>query len=57
MKRYIFYLLTAAIVFSTVTEVSAIPAFARKYQTSCATCHKVFPLLNPFEVAFKLNGF
>ncbi len=35
----------------------AIPAFARKYQTSCATCHSDYPELNDFGEAFKKNGF
>ncbi len=35
----------------------AIPAFARKYGTSCATCHNNFPELNDFGEAFKKNGF
>ena len=35
----------------------AIPAFARKYQTSCSTCHNNFPELNDFGEAFKKNGF
>jgi hypothetical protein len=35
----------------------AIPAFARKYQTSCLTCHTVFPRLNPFGEAFRRNGY
>lgn len=35
----------------------AIPAFARKYQTSCTTCHSNFPELNDFGEAFKKNGF
>lgn len=26
----------------------SIPAFARKYQTSCSTCHNNFPELNDF---------
>src|SRR5271157_6012848 len=34
-----------------------IPAFSRKYQTSCATCHNNFPELNDFGLAFKKNGF
>ena len=38
-------------------KASAIPAFARKYQTSCATCHNDFPELNDFGEAFKKNGF
>src|SRR5512141_698301 len=35
----------------------AIPAFARKYETSCQTCHTVFPKLNAFGTAFRLNGY
>ncbi len=35
----------------------AIPAFARKYQTSCMTCHVAFPVLNPFGKAFKASGY
>lgn len=36
---------------------SAIPAFARKYGTSCLTCHTVYPKLTPFGEAFRRNGF
>jgi hypothetical protein len=35
----------------------AIPPFARKYQTSCQTCHIDFPELNDFGKAFKDAGF
>jgi hypothetical protein len=38
-------------------KASAIPAFSRKYQTSCATCHSNYPELNDFGEAFKRNGF
>ena len=41
----------------TAPRVSAIPAFSRKYQTSCATCHSDYPELNDFGEAFKKNGF
>src|ERR1019366_8779430 len=53
-----------SIVFFTVLWIlvstpraSAIPAFSRKYQTSCATCHSNYPELNDFGEAFKKNGF
>ena len=36
---------------------SAIPAFARKYGTSCLTCHTVYPKLTPFGEAFRRNGY
>ena len=39
------------------TPSYAIPAFARKYQTSCTTCHNSFRELNDFGEAFKKNGF
>jgi hypothetical protein len=35
----------------------AIPAFARRYGTSCLTCHTIYPKLNPFGEAFRRNGF
>ncbi|MFQ6673347.1 MAG: hypothetical protein ACE5GH_01025 [Fidelibacterota bacterium] len=35
----------------------AIPAFARKYGTSCQTCHVAYPKLTPFGEAFRQNGF
>src|ERR1700740_1824390 len=38
-------------------KASAIPAFSRKYQTSCATCHSNYPELNDFGEVFKKNGF
>ena len=39
------------------TRAEAIPAFARKYKTSCQTCHIIFPKLNAFGEAFRLNGY
>jgi hypothetical protein len=41
----------------SVPRAEAIPAFSRKYQTSCSTCHTNFPELNDFGAAFKKNGF
>jgi hypothetical protein len=48
-------ILMAAVV--TVEPANAIPAFARKYHTSCTTCHDDFPHLNDFGKAFKDAGF
>src|SRR5713226_9642825 len=45
------------LVLGFVPRTSAIPAFARKYQTSCSTCHNNYPELNDFGEAFKKNGF
>jgi hypothetical protein len=36
---------------------SPIPAFARKYKTSCSTCHAAAPKLNVLGEAFRLNGY
>jgi hypothetical protein len=38
-------------------DAHAIPAFARKYRTSCSTCHAPFPRLTPFGATFAANGF
>ncbi len=35
----------------------AVPAFARKYKTSCTTCHTIFPKLTPFGEQFRRNGY
>ena len=40
-----------------VPSANAVPVFARKYQTSCQTCHIVFPKLNAFGEAFRLRGY
>src|SRR6202158_4206436 len=55
-------ILTAVVVvvglmLASVPKTSAIPAFSRKYQTSCTTCHSDYPELNDFGEAFKKNGF
>ncbi|MCH7657845.1 MAG: hypothetical protein IIB05_05950 [Bacteroidetes bacterium] len=55
MIRGVFF--TGLILFTLLIKTNAIPAFARKYQTSCVTCHSVYPKLNSFGVAFKLNGY
>ena len=40
-----------------VSNIDALPSFARKYQTSCSTCHYAYPKLNAFGKAFRNNGF
>ncbi|MEP0862277.1 MAG: hypothetical protein HRF52_12655 [Ignavibacterium sp.] len=39
------------------SEVLAIPAFARKYNMTCKTCHSPFPALKPYAEEFAANGF
>lgn len=45
------------LLFKPAPKAFGIPAFARKYQTSCTTCHNNYPELNDFGEAFKKNGF
>jgi hypothetical protein len=47
----------AALVAAAALPAGAIPVFARKYGTSCQTCHTVYPKLTPFGEAFRRNGF
>src|ERR1700741_3641459 len=51
------FLVVLWIMLASVPKTSAIPAFSRKYQTSCTTCHSDYPELNDFGEAFKKNGF
>lgn len=49
--------LTAGMILFGASPAGAVPVFSRKYQTSCQTCHTIFPKLNPFGQAFRLNGY
>lgn len=42
---------------SAAAPANAIPAFARRYQFSCSTCHAPVPRLKPFGEAFAARGF
>ena len=50
-------LLVAILLVLAVDQSWAIPAFARKYKTSCMTCHNGFPKLTAFGDAFRRNGY
>ena len=50
-------LLVAASVCLVAAPANAIPAFARKYGTSCQTCHTIYPKLTPFGEGFRRNGY
>ena len=41
----------------SAAPAEAIPAWSRKYRTSCSTCHAAFPKLNYFGRAFRNNGY
>jgi hypothetical protein len=55
----VFAFLTAGVVIfgGSSRKADAVPVFSRKYHTSCMTCHVIFPKLNPFGEAFRLNGY
>ena len=57
LRRTVPALLVPLVLVMTAATASAVPAFARKYQTSCQTCHVVFPKLNAFGEAFRLRGY
>jgi hypothetical protein len=46
-----------AVIAALAAPAHAIPSFARKYGTSCTTCHTVYPKLTPFGEAFRRNSF
>jgi hypothetical protein len=46
-----------AVYFVALRDAGAVPSFARKYQTSCQTCHTIYPVLNPFGEAFRRDGY
>jgi len=48
---------TALLVLLMAAPAHAIPAFARKYQFSCSTCHAPVPRLKAFGEAFAARGF
>jgi hypothetical protein len=57
LVRVFRFLAAALVLFGTAPRAGAVPVFSRKYQTSCQTCHAIFPKLNPFGEAFRLNGY
>ena len=59
-QRLVVVTLLAGIVTLAMVEArraDAIPAFARKYQLSCSTCHAPFPRLKPYGEEFAARGF
>lgn len=50
-------LLASACVLAISEKAHAIPTFSRKYQTSCITCHTIWPKLNDTGEAFRRNGY
>jgi hypothetical protein len=58
MKNIITLSILSFIILSFMTvDILAIPAFARKYNMSCKTCHSPFPYLKGYGNDFAGNGF
>ncbi len=58
MKKTILLLACLAVLSQlSVVRLQAIPAFARKYQMTCKTCHAPFPKLKDYGEEFAGNGF
>lgn len=51
------YILIVLFLFFNFNKASGIPAFARKYNKSCQTCHVSEPKLNAFGERFRANGY
>ncbi|MFZ0453719.1 MAG: hypothetical protein WAM24_08195 [Ignavibacteriaceae bacterium] len=54
-SKYCLFILFISSFFSE--EILSIPAFARKYNMTCKTCHSPFPKLKPYGDEFAANGF
>lgn len=45
------------LLFALARPAHALPTFARRYETSCQTCHVAYPKLTPFGESFRWNGY
>jgi len=57
LPAFVAVAVAVVVYFAVAGEAQAVPSFARKYQTSCQTCHTIYPVLNPFGEAFRRNGY
>jgi len=57
--KSLLYSTIAMVIFLVILpeKITAIPAFARKYQISCQVCHSPAPVLKPFGDEFAGNGY
>ena len=56
-SRILCTLVITGLVCIVASEVIAVPTFARRYSTSCATCHQAYPRLNSAGESFRLMGY
>jgi hypothetical protein len=54
---FVRFVVSSLLLLALAEPVSALPMFARRYETSCTTCHIMPPKLNAFGIAFRNNGF
>lgn len=57
MKKTVLIFVLLVAILGVADALNAMPAFARKYQMSCKTCHAPFPKLKPYGAEFAGNGF
>jgi hypothetical protein len=57
MKTRTGVLCVCALLFLAAQEAWGIPAFARKYNMSCTTCHQPFPRMKPYGNDYAGRGF
>ena len=57
MKMRVLVVAAAALAVLLPGPAQAIPAFARKYNVACSTCHEAWPKLNDFGELFRDNGY
>jgi len=57
MKNTVFSFIILLVFTLFTSEAFSIPAFARKYNMTCKTCHSPFPKLKPYGEDFAANGF
>ncbi len=57
LKSTTFAMLALVLALAQIETAFSIPAFARKYNLSCSTCHAPAPRLNAFGGEFAGNGF
>jgi len=58
VSRYVLLLMIASILSQfIISDANAIPAFARKNNMPCSSCHSAWPMLNSFGHKYKENGY
>ncbi len=55
--RQMCWLIAVVLLAAVAVPSEAVPTFARRYETSCATCHTAFPRLNGVGDSFRISGF